>query len=95
MTKRVKVVENDELSALVPHKRASILHLILTDGTKRTYRVDYPKGEPENPLTDNEIEEKFMSLASAASLTKERCTDIINIIHQPSFKLIDLLEKLK
>lgn len=95
LTKRVKVVENEELSALVPHKRASILHLILTDGTKRTYRVDYPKGEPENPLADNEIEEKFVSLASAASLTKERCTDIINIIHQPSFELIDLLEKLK
>lgn len=95
LTKRVKVVENEELSALVPHKRASILHLILTDGTKRTYRVDYPKGEPENPLTGNEIEEKFVSLASAASLTKERCTDIINIIHQPSFELIDLLEKLK
>ena len=28
-----------------------------------TKQLEYPKGDPRNPLTDNEIEEKFASLA--------------------------------
>lgn len=95
LTKKVTVTENEELSALVPQKRASILHLTLVNGTKLTYRVDYPKGEPENPLTDEEIEEKFVSLATTSGFTKERCMDIIHTIQQPSFELTTLLDKLK
>ena len=95
LTKKVTVTENEELSALVPQKRASILHITLVDGTRLTYRVDYPKGEPENPLTDEEIEDKFVSLATASGFTKERCMDIIHIIQQSSFELTTLLDKLK
>ena len=95
LAKRVTVTENEELSSLVPRKRASILHLTMGDGTKLTCRVDYPKGEPENPLTDEEIEEKFVSLVTASGFTKERCKDIIHTIQQPSFELTTLLDKLK
>ena len=94
MTKKVIVIESDELSSLVPLKRASILRLSLVDGTEFTYRVDYPKGEPENPLTDDEVEEKFISLATASGFSAERCMDIIHTIKQPSFELTYLLDKL-
>lgn len=95
LTKKVRVTESEELSALVPQKRASVLHLTLVNGTKLSHRVDYPKGEPENPLTDEEIEEKFVSLATASGFSKERCMDIIHTIQQPSFELTTLLDKLK
>jgi len=95
LTKKVTVSENEELSALVPQKRASILHLTLVNGTKLSYRVDYPKGEPENPLTDEEIEEKFVALATTSGFTKERCMDIIHTILQSSFELTTLLDKLR
>lgn len=94
LTKKVIVIESDELSSLVPLKRASILRLSLVDGTEFTYRVDYPKGEPENPLTDDEVEEKFISLATASGFSAERCMDIIHTIKQPSFELTYLLDKL-
>jgi len=95
LTRKVMVTESEELSALVPMKRASILHLTLRDGTKLSYRVDYPKGEPENPLTDEEIEEKFVSLVTASGFTKEKCLDIIHTIKHSSFNITDLLGKLK
>ena len=66
----------------------------MTDGRVFTHQVDYPKGEPENPLSDNEVEEKFISLAMSSGLTMERCNDILHTIKQPSFKLKTLLEKL-
>ena len=94
LTKRVSVLENEELSSLVPKKRASILHVTLLDGRVLTHRIDYPKGEPENPLTDKEIEEKFMELSLASGFTIDRCNDILRIINQPSFKLKELMNKL-
>lgn len=94
LTKKVVVKENEELSSWVPKKRASILHITLKDGRRLTYQVDYPKGEPENPLTDTEIEDKFISLAMSSGFTLERCQDILQTLKQPSFKLKNLLKKL-
>jgi 2-methylcitrate dehydratase len=34
------------------------------DGREFSKTIDYPKGDPRNPLTDREIEEKFDALAS-------------------------------
>lgn len=92
LTRKVKVVENDELSALVPKKRASILNITMKDGTTLSHRVDYPKGEPENPLTDEELEAKFMSLAKASGISDSNCKQIIQTINQPTFNINTLLE---
>ena len=35
----------------------------LRDGRTLAKQVDYPKGDPRNPLSDAEIEEKFRALA--------------------------------
>jgi len=94
LTKKVKVVENEELSALVPAKRASILHIALTDGSTYSHRVDYPKGEPENPLTDEELNDKFMSLATASGLSKEKGQSIIDLISKDNLLIKTLTSQL-
>ena len=33
------------------------------DGRSYTKQLDFPKGDPRNPLTDQEVEEKFAALA--------------------------------
>ncbi len=40
-----------------------IVTIHTTDGRELTKQIDYPKGDPRNPLTDAEIEEKFDALA--------------------------------
>lgn len=91
LVRKVKVVENGELSALVPKKRASILNIIMNDGTALSHRVDYPKGEPENPLTDEELVQKFKSLVMASGISKENCNKVIEMINQPTFGVSTLL----
>lgn len=61
----VHVEESEELSALVPAKRAAQV-TVVTDNGSCTSRVDYPKGEPENPLLRDELEDKFCELWDAA-----------------------------
>ena len=90
-TQKVSVVENPELTALVPQKRASILNVILKNGKVLSKIIDYPKGEPENPLTDSEIEHKFCSLAMSCGMSSSKCKKIIAEISMGMFDVRELL----
>jgi len=60
---KVEVVADPEIEALFPELQRVIVKITTTDGKEFTKQVDYPKGDPRNPLTDQEIEEKFDALA--------------------------------
>ena len=92
---RISITPDDELSKLVPHKRAAILELKTNDGKIYTERVDYPKGEPENPITDNELKEKFVTLSKFGDKTEEICTEIIQNIWDIENSLSRLFRFLK
>jgi 2-methylcitrate dehydratase len=62
--KKVEVVADPEIEKLFPKLQRVIVTIHTTDGKEHTKQVDYPKGDPRNPLTDAEIEEKFDALAS-------------------------------
>ncbi len=61
---KVKVVADPEIERLFPKLQRVIVAIRTTDGRELTRQVDFPKGDPRNPLADGEIEEKFGALAS-------------------------------
>jgi len=61
--KKVEVVADPEIEKLFPALQRVVVTITKTDGQSFTERLDYPKGDPRNPLTDQEIEEKFAALA--------------------------------
>lgn len=63
LTARTRVEEDPELTAIFPAKWACRVEIRLRDGRRFTERVDVPKGEPSNPMTDGELREKFHRLA--------------------------------
>jgi 2-methylcitrate dehydratase len=60
----VEVVADPEIEAVFPRLQRVVVTIRTTDGRELTKALDYPKGDPRNPLTDREIEEKFDALAS-------------------------------
>jgi 2-methylcitrate dehydratase PrpD len=60
--KKVKVVEDEELTKESSRKRVAIVTLKMEDGSEMTRRVDYAKGDPENPMTKDELLEKIRFL---------------------------------
>jgi len=63
-------------------------------GKSETIEVLYPRGEPQNPLTARELQEKFLKLSSA--LSQEQTSDIATAvnglgIHQDPAALIEAL----
>lgn len=84
MTEKVSVAAKDELSALCPQKRVAIVTVKTIKG-EFIERVDYPKGEPENPLTLTEMEEKFRGLAQYGGLTSRECDEVIKDLQKFDF----------
>jgi 2-methylcitrate dehydratase len=61
--KKVVVVADKEIEKVFPALQRVIDSIRTNDGTEFMTQLDYPKGDPRNPLTDREVEEKFEALA--------------------------------
>ncbi len=61
---KVEVVADPEIEAAFPQLQRVIVTIHTRDGAQLKEQLDFPKGDPRNPLTDAEIEEKFDALAA-------------------------------
>jgi 2-methylcitrate dehydratase len=61
--KKVVVVADSEIEKVFPALQRVIVSIRTNDGTEFMTQLDYPKGDPRNPLSDKEVEEKFEALA--------------------------------
>lgn len=86
ITDKVTVSDVEELTVLCPQKRVAEVTVTTKNGVF-SKRVVYPKGEPENPLSQQELEEKFRGLAMYGGLTKEECDDVINEVWKVNMDL--------
>jgi len=60
---KVKVIADPEIEAVFPDLQRVRVEIATTDGRQLTTQLDYPKGDPRNPLSDAEIAGKFAALA--------------------------------
>ncbi|MGC2332557.1 MAG: MmgE/PrpD family protein [Candidatus Acidiferrales bacterium] len=67
--RKVHLVGNPEIDKVFPGLQRTIVKIATTDGRLFTRQLDYPKGDPRNPLTDKEVEEKFSALADGVLST--------------------------
>ena len=59
---RVQLVADPELSAGFPRQRAARVEIVLKDGRRLQHFSPYRKGDPDAPLTDAELNDKFNEL---------------------------------
>lgn len=60
LTKKVSISSDEELTSQFPEKNPAVLEIITNEGKKLVVRTDNPKGDPENPLSDEEIKDKLL-----------------------------------
>lgn len=92
LTQKVRVVEDENLTAKSPAVRGARVVIFLKDGKEYDALCMYPKGEPENPLTQEELEEKFRGLAMYGGITKDECDEVINEIWKEEFSLSKIMK---
>ncbi|MBI4965050.1 MAG: MmgE/PrpD family protein [Desulfomonile tiedjei] len=64
LSRRVKLVADDELTSAYPGKWAAVMEITTRSGDVLRGRKDFPLGDPENPASDELLTEKFRWLAS-------------------------------
>jgi 2-methylcitrate dehydratase PrpD len=74
-----EVVADPALTALYPTKFPARVTLALRDGRRLTASRDYPKGDPQAPLTPAEIEAKFHDNA-AARLGEAEAREVVRLV---------------
>ena len=78
MLARVRCVHDPELDSGFPARRPGRVSVRLRDGRTLSKQVDYPMGDPRNPLTDADLAEKFRHL-SVRALTSTQQDAAISI----------------
>jgi 2-methylcitrate dehydratase len=77
--KKITVVEDKTLSAMYPEAVANRVTVKLASGKIVSKQVDYHKGHPKNPMSDQEVEEKFQKL-TRKYLDKNRARRIVRAV---------------
>ena len=70
-----------------PGVRGSRVTFYLKNGGVFEAPCLYPKGEPENPLTQEELESKFQSMAQYGGLTEKECNVVLSEIRKQDFSV--------
>lgn len=82
LMKRVSVVHDAELDRSFPDQWSSIAEVTLKDGRRLSQRVDYPLGEPENPVSDAMLDDKFSRLTALVGWPAERAGKAISAVRR-------------
>ena len=93
LTKKIKVTADDELSKVFPGIQAAVVTIHMRDGFY-TDRVDFPKGEPENPLDDREFRDRYDGLMEYAGVEAAVSSEVFNMVYQDNTRAGNLAEKL-
>ena len=77
--KKITVIEDKTLSAKYPEAVANRITVKLASGKVVSKQVEYHKGHPKNPMSDDEVEGKFKRLTQR-TLRKTQAERILNSI---------------
>jgi 2-methylcitrate dehydratase PrpD len=75
MAARIKLVEEPSLSARFPAERIAVVELRTTDGRVLTSPPTAARGDPETPLSDQEVARKFGGLTEHLSPMRSRAIE--------------------
>lgn len=81
---RTRMVADPELDKEWPERYSSIVEVATKDGRRLSRRVDYAKGTMENPLTREQIHQKYLKLATTvtSAAQAERIADVVHQIER-------------
>jgi 2-methylcitrate dehydratase PrpD len=77
MMKQIEYFVDPDLDRTFPKQWGATAEILTKDGKRYFTKIEYPKGDPENPLSWDELIEKFHDLSSRF-MTKERRLKIVD-----------------
>jgi 2-methylcitrate dehydratase len=79
MMDKVRILASDAFDARFPASQPSRVTVVLLDGSRFEAEVEYPKGDPRDPLTMRDLETKLRALA-AQVLDADACRELVGLV---------------
>ncbi len=95
LTRKVSVIEDGYLTTLSPAVRGARVTIYLKDNRMYEELCLYPKGEPEHPLSQDELDEKVRGLASYGGLPQNDIELLLAEIWKENFSIGFIMDILK
>ena len=93
LVKKIKVAADDGMSKAFPGKQTAIV-TIRTRNAEYSEQVDFPKGEPENPLSDEEFRTRYDDLMAYAEIETAVRDEVFQAVCRPGTKVDEIVKKL-
>lgn len=93
LTQKVKVLADTELSSIFPFKQSAIV-TIKTSENEYSQRVDFPKGEPENPMSEDEFLNRYENLMAYGGVKSDIYSSVYKLINRLDVEVSELINKL-
>ena len=90
---KVHVSADEALSAAFPAEQTAIVS-IRTKTQTVTERVDFPKGEPENPMNEAEFRSRYDNLMDYAGIGAAEAAKVYDLVNEPAAAVSELLQYL-
>lgn len=93
---KVAVFSDDDLTAAFPEQTVANVRLVTRRGDSFERRVDHPLGEPENPLGDEGVRQKFCEMTTFAGMPPDWQSAVISAVsnvEEDFLRLISLLSE--
>ena len=87
LTQKIHIFEDEAFTAISPAIRGAKVVIYLVNGKSFEATCLYPKGEPENPLSQEELEDKFRSLSHYGDMSFEGSSHVISELKKERFNL--------
>ncbi len=79
--RRISLVRDSELGKVYPERWPAIAEITTKAGQTHAARIDFPRGDPKNPMSREELEAKFNNLATPALEVEQRRRTIDACLH--------------
>lgn len=90
MAKKVHVQADNRFSENFPKMQTAVVTVKLKSGKEVSEQVDFPKGEPENPMSNDEFVERFIDLMQYGGHSKMQSDIIIEVCNEEKNLVMDL-----
>lgn len=92
LMEKLTVTVDEEINSHYPHEWGAKIHVHWQDGTSDIVQSAFPKGDPENPLTEQDFIEKFYELVPLEKAHKEKI--IQELLHLETIQVQQLIHTL-
>lgn len=93
LVKKIKVTADEGMSKFFPEKQTATV-TIRTKNAEFFDQVDFPKGEPENPLSDEEFRTRYDDLMAYAEIETAVRNEVFDTVYRQGTIVENLVEKL-